>query len=108
MEGRSWESLRHALESPRVGLIFHCRNHYAGIFAMREWAEGVSRHATAPLAFFSSGWQRYRCRQGRTRRQILTNTAGQAPAVWMPWEDAAEIMRKWKGYRVLAVTAVSN
>ena len=28
----------------------------------------------------------------------------EAPAVWMPWEDAAEIMRKWKGYRVLALS----
>ena len=105
---RSWESLRHALESPRVALIFHCRNHYAGIFAMREWAEGVSNHGTTWHSSLQDGSEfssdNIVCRQGRTRRQILTNTAGQAPAVWMPWEDVAEIMRKWKGYRVLALS----
>ena len=37
-------------------------------------------------------------------RSIIRVFAGQAPAVWMPREDAAEIMRKWKGYRVLALT----
>jgi len=63
-------------------LLFHLTNHYALIYAMREWIDD----------------------DGTVVRQMLTARRGQRPKVWLDWTEARQIMLKWAGYNIMLIT----
>lgn len=75
-----WEVLR--ADFSQSVLLFHLTNHYALIYAMREWIEPG----------------------GLVVRQILTARRGQRPTVWMDWTEARQIVTKWAGYNILRIS----
>jgi len=82
---KQWGVLKAAFGKPHSVLLFHLTNHYALIFAWREWHEEDAEIAGAQ----------------KVRRQILTARKGQRPTVWMDWEEARSIMLGWSGYHIL-------
>eukprot|EP00752_Nemacystus_decipiens_P001290 g1283.t1 len=131
MIARQWAALREAFLSDRQVLLFHLTNHYALIFALREWREPPP--AAAAAAACSSGTDETRkgndagapggvlrddgrgavgrgddvhgsgSAQGGWTRQILTSRRGQRPTVWMDFREARKILLGWEGYKILAV-----
>ena len=113
--------------TPPQVLIFHLTNHYALIFALREWrstygpkvghndaSTGASCRVDATLpapdedtqsAYGESGppntRQHVGCAEGGWTRQILTARKGQRPTSWINFEEAREIMLAWDGYKIL-------
>eukprot|EP00929_Paragymnodinium_shiwhaense_P063082 TRINITY_DN31537_c0_g2_i1.p1 TRINITY_DN31537_c0_g2~~TRINITY_DN31537_c0_g2_i1.p1 ORF type:complete len:551 (+),score=164.50 TRINITY_DN31537_c0_g2_i1:79-1653(+) len=81
---RQWSVLKSAFGKPNSVLLFHLTNHYALIFAWREWHE-ESEETDEP----------------KIRRQILTARKGQKPTAWMDWEEARSIILGWSGYHIL-------
>eukprot|EP01065_Artemidia_motanka_P010783 TRINITY_DN15777_c0_g1_i1.p1 TRINITY_DN15777_c0_g1~~TRINITY_DN15777_c0_g1_i1.p1 ORF type:complete len:442 (+),score=188.67 TRINITY_DN15777_c0_g1_i1:46-1371(+) len=79
---QEWRFLWDSFTAPDTALIFHLTNHYALIFALRQWQSS----------------------DGTWVRQLLTARRGQRPAVWMDWADARRIMLGWAGYRILSLT----
>eukprot|EP01041_Mallomonas_annulata_P006953 gene6953-14114_t len=82
---KHWEALRTAFNTPGTILLFHLRNHYALIFALREWVS-------------SSGYT----------RQLLTARRGQRPSAWIEFQEARETMYVWAGYKIIALTTNLN
>ena len=58
--GEQWRSLQGQFGLPNVVLIYHLTNHYALVYALREWVEPGS---------------------GELVRQVLTTRRGQRPTV---------------------------
>lgn len=81
-----WDALRSAFCSPNQVLLFHLKNHYALIFAVREWTAAVGDNS-APVIV----------------RQLLTARKGQRPTAWINFEEARETMLGWEGYKILAL-----
>jgi hypothetical protein len=77
-----WRKLKESVMGARSAVIFHLTNHYALIFAMREWMDVESKKQV---------------------RQILTARKGQRPSAWIDFEEARETMLKWPGYKLLKV-----
>jgi hypothetical protein len=77
-----WRKLRECVMRPRSAIIFHLTNHYALIFALREWTDTESNKQV---------------------RQVLTARKGQRPSAWIDFEEARETMLKWPGYKLLRV-----
>ena len=75
---REWEGLRALFAREGTALLSHHRNHYALVFALREWGG---------------------------RREMLTARRGQRPSAWIDWEEARGTMLGWTGYAILAVEA---
>ncbi len=75
-----WSALCAAFRRPDTSLIYHGRNHYALIFALREreGADGVVR-------------------------ELLTARRGQRPAAWLPWAEARAALLAWSGYAILSL-----
>ncbi len=65
-------------------LLFHLKNHYALIFALREWVVDSS---------------------GERVRQLLTARKGQRPAAWVDFEEARATMLGWDGYKIMAISS---
>jgi hypothetical protein len=86
-----WDALRTAFSDPNRALVFHLKNHYALVFALREWVE-----ASPPDAAGSSSTV-------RVVREILTSRRGQRPSAWVPFMEARETMLGWEGYKILAI-----
>ena len=82
-----WDALKAALGKPGLVLLFHLKNHYALIFAIREWCT------------LESG--------GTCVRQILTARKGQRPTAWIDFSEARETMLGWEGYKIMALSAGS-
>ena len=61
-------------------LLFHLKNHYALIFAIREYVE-----------------------DNNNKRQLLTARRGQRPISWIDFEEARETMLRWEGYKIIAI-----
>lgn len=78
-----WETLKAAFHRIDQVLLFHLTNHYALIFAVREW------------------WSADR---GQHVRQILTARRGQRPTAWIDFEEARDIMLGWEGYKIMAIS----
>eukprot|EP01062_Namystynia_karyoxenos_P022278 TRINITY_DN18534_c0_g1_i2.p1 TRINITY_DN18534_c0_g1~~TRINITY_DN18534_c0_g1_i2.p1 ORF type:complete len:470 (+),score=168.87 TRINITY_DN18534_c0_g1_i2:81-1412(+) len=80
---KQWRALWDAFSEEGSVLIFHLTNHYALIFALREWTEPG----------------------GRPVRQLLSARRGQRPAAWIDWADARAVMAKWAGYKIIQIQA---
>ena len=121
-----WNALREVLMRPKTAIIFHLKNHYALICAMRERVvrvvpgaageAGSGKEAcevasgeagkkvgtpTADAAVGEGG----RPAEFRVIREILTSRRGQRPKDWISWTEARETLRKWAGYKMIMVTA---
>ena len=120
-----WNALREVLMRPKTAIIFHLKNHYALICAMRERVVRVVPGAageagsgeeacevasgeagkkvgafTADAAVGEGGPAEF-----RVIREILTSRRGQRPKDWISWTEARETLRKWAGYKMIMVTA---
>lgn len=78
-----WARLREEFSRTDAALLFHLTNHYALIYALREWVEP----------------------DGTVVKQMLTARKGQRPTVWLDWTEARQIMIKWGGYNIIRITA---
>jgi hypothetical protein len=83
-----WDKLRSAFNTPGVVLLFHLKNHYALIHALREW---VSAAAPATVT-----------------RQLLTARKGQRPTAWIDFDEAREQMLAWEGYKILVLAGENS
>ena len=110
--------------APDEVLLFHLKNHYALIFALREWvvesdgataAENGNRDnssgssAAAAAATISAAAIAATGATATTRvtivRQLLTARRGQRPSAWIDFSEARETMLGWEGYKIIAVGA---
>ena len=64
-----------------VALIYHLKNHYALLFAMREWVEP----------------------DGTTVRQVLSSRRGQRPSFWIDFDEIHGTFLKWNGHKIMAL-----
>lgn len=63
-------------------LLFHLKNHYALIFAVREWYhEGTQQHV----------------------RQVLTARRGQRPTAWIDFDEVRDVLLSWDGYKIMLI-----
>merc|ERR1711924_333529 len=79
---QQWSALKQAFSRPETVLLFHLTNHYALVFAWREWQE---------------------TEDGPLHRQILTARKGQRPTAWIDFDEARSIMLGWSGYQMLEI-----
>jgi hypothetical protein len=96
-------------------LIFHLKNHYALIFALREWIvppaeldSCASPSTASPSPFVDE--LRQTCSTAskftgpRVVRQILCARKGQRPTAWVDFDEARETMLGWEGYKIMTLT----
>jgi hypothetical protein len=102
-----WDALRSAFNNPNIVLLFHLKNHYALIFAIREYVTV----------------------DGGIVRQLLTARRGQRPTVWIDFSEARcyslthslthsltyslthsprDTMIQWEGYKIMAISVTST
>ncbi len=62
-------------------LLFHLTNHYALIFAVRDWEDAA----------------------GERRQEVLTARRGQRPTQWVSWTEMRDLMLRWAGHKVMVV-----
>mmetsp|Transcript_128952 Transcript_128952/g.223720 ORF Transcript_128952/g.223720 Transcript_128952/m.223720 type:complete len:667 (+) Transcript_128952:51-2051(+) len=111
----AWAALRTSFMAPRTVLLFHLKNHYALIFAIREWEEEVALashsdepekkkdDAERPVSESPADAPARRSPERRMVRQILTARRGQRPSVWLDFEEAVETMLAWDGYKIIRI-----
>jgi hypothetical protein len=89
----AWRKLRGAFVVPASALLLHHRNHYALIFAMREWwcTPTAAAECAEP--------------QPERVRQILTARKGQRPTTWMDWTEVHSTLSGWAGYAIIEISA---
>jgi len=84
-----WALLRSAFLQDSTALIFHLKNHYALVFALREWSDSCIQE------------------DGSTKvvhvKEMLTAKKGQRPSAWISWKESREIMLSWDGYKIMIV-----
>jgi hypothetical protein len=68
---------------PNEVLLFHLKNHYALVFACREWVDSGT---------------------GECVRQLLSARKGQRPTAWLDFAEAREVMLGWDGYKMVALS----
>lgn len=111
-----WDGLRSALSRPDTALIFHLTNHFAVIFALREWVkspkpiDATTDNTTTSCAAANSSASASINYGGVNDdpipvlvRQIFTARRGQRPSAWIDFEEVREIMLGWGGYKIIAV-----
>jgi len=91
-----WETLKAAFHSPHSALLFHLKNHYALVFAWREWLQREGEDSQVPG---SAAPQLGTC----MRRQILTARRGQKPSTWLDFQEVREIILGSTGYHLLLI-----
>jgi len=95
-----WDTLKAQFSSPETILLFHLKNHYAIIFAWREWTIDeltISKEGSTPSPKIEQ----------KMVRQILTARKGQRPTAWIDFAEARETMLNWVGYKMMAVSCSS-
>ena len=67
-------------------LLSHHKNHYALIYALREWRDA----------------------EGEWVRQIFTARKGQRPTTWIDWEELRGTYLGWNGYAMMKIEGRKN
>lgn len=93
-----WDMLKAHFSNPGTILLFHLKNHYAIIFAWREWSVEESK----------VGPDNTLVREQVVIRQILTARKGQRPTAWIDFTEARETMLNWVGYKIMAISCSST
>merc|ERR1711879_450151 len=91
---QQWTALKRAFSRPESVLLFHLTNHYALVYAWREWQEEEVAEDGGTSA--------------RIRRQILTARKGQKPTAWLDFEEVRSIMLSWSGYHVMELRRAAS
>lgn len=76
-----WLQLREQFTRDDTILLSHHTNHYALIYALREWIECDGTHV----------------------RQVLTARKGQRPTAWVDWVELRQTYVKWAGYKLMLI-----
>lgn len=76
-----WEGLMTFFNTQNCTLLFHLKNHYAIVFAIRSWVTP----------------------EGKVVRECLTARKGQRPSVWLDFLEMRETMLSWSGYKMMVV-----
>ena len=79
---KQWDSLSGEFSHPDSVLLFHLKNHYALIFALREWVD----------------------KDGNQVRELLCARKGQRPTAWIDFLEARQTMLGWEGYKIIAIS----
>lgn len=64
-----------------AALIYHLKNHYALLYAMREWVGD----------------------DGTAVRQVLSTRRGQRPSTWIDFDEIRAHFLKWAGHKIMAI-----
>jgi hypothetical protein len=112
-----WNALRSVFADPNEVLLFHLKNHYALIFAVREWTvrEEVMQDKSGEMDESCDSVDRNCEDEGnrrssvrkevvRTVREMYTARRGQRPAVWINFDEARQTMLGWEGYKIMALS----
>jgi hypothetical protein len=100
-----WASLCTALSSPHTSLIWHGRNHYALVFAMRTRPRGAADAAAdADADADAKANADADADAGGVVRELLTARKGQRPSAWVTWHEVRTLMLKWDQHAIIAVT----
>ena len=82
-----WNHIRSVFDSPGKCLVFHLKNHYALVCAMRQYTiRDEKNHKRVKLV-----------------REFLTARKGQRPRHWISWDDAHATILSWVGYKILVL-----
>lgn len=85
---QQWNILRSAFQRDDCVLLFHLKNHYALIYALKEWVE---RDMTSASDITH-------------KRQVLTARRGQRPSAWIDFEEVRSQMISWEGHKIMMMT----
>lgn len=90
-----WDTLCNSFNHTNTVFLFHLKNHYALIFALREWADDGSGcgscNGTTDV------------KRTVVTRQLLTARKGQRPSAWIDFNEARDTMINWEGYKIIAI-----
>ena len=81
---KQWAELWSTFTRPESIIVYHLKNHYALIFAMREY----QKDPHGPLI-----------------REVLTARKGQRPSTWISFAEVRNTVLKWNGYRMVHIRA---
>lgn len=104
-----WNALRSAFLRPDSCLLFHLKNHYALIFALREWEEPMKEEGEVSIE--DDGTSVESPLPGKRRhvvvRQLLTSRRGQRPSAWVDFSEARQTMLNWDGYKIMVTSRLA-
>jgi hypothetical protein len=87
---KQWSALCAAFQREDCILLYHLKNHYAPIYAVKEWSErDVSSGSTATSV---------------TYRQVLTARKGQRPTTWIDFDEVRCTLLSWDGYKIMLLS----
>lgn len=86
-----WHHFKNIFENNDSVLVFHLKNHYAPIYATREWS--INNQITGELEIY---------------REILTARRGQRPTAWINFNEVRSIILSWEGYKILGLSRKSS
>jgi hypothetical protein len=104
-------------------LLYHLKNHYALIFAIREWEEIETQPKSPTMCTVVAAQDSVQaCGGGSTggldygakgaelgaavrqrRRQVLTARRAQRPSAWIDFDEVRGTLLGWTGYKILAL-----
>eukprot|EP00941_MAST-03F_sp_MAST-3F-sp1_P000480 g480.t1 len=97
-----WAQLRALFARPGSALVGHWKNHYALIFAMRQWEETIEevvekKEEENPI--------RHIRRRRVIHREVLTARKGQRPQNWIDFNEIHDMMCRWFGHKIMLIVA---
>jgi hypothetical protein len=84
-EMKYWKLFKQKFREKNSNLIFHLKNHYCHIFALRQY---------------------YDKKKKKNVREVLISKKGQRPKDWVPFKYIISTLLKWIGYAIISVDLI--